>query len=208
MTILYVHGMGGGENSRIPSILAEALPDDRIVIRTYDFDPDKGHAQVSSWVEEVKPDLVIGESLGAIHAISIKGIPHLLVSPALNGPTHLVAMAYLSLIPGVTALLDRIFKPKEGPRQQLHFVYGKLRKWGRYRKMAKANSTSCGSRDSFFAFFGSRDHYRRSSVVLIRTWRRWFGPGTYLVYDGTHFMEDHNVRQYLIPAIERLRPVL
>ena len=39
--ILYIHGMGGGGDSRIPSILREALQDEAIVIvRTYDFDPE------------------------------------------------------------------------------------------------------------------------------------------------------------------------
>ena len=46
-TILYIHGMGGGVDSRIPSILNEHIneyvhdPDIRIdiVVRTYDIDP-------------------------------------------------------------------------------------------------------------------------------------------------------------------------
>ena len=52
----------------------------------------------------------------------------------------------------------------------------------------------------FFAFFGSRDHYRRSGVVSIRTWRKYFGD-TYRIYDGTHFMEEEFVLGMLIPAI-------
>jgi len=205
MTILYIHGMGGGEDSRIPSILSDSLPKDRIVIRTYDFDPETAHGQISSWVEEVQPDLVIGESMGAIHALAIKGVPHLLVSPSLNAPLYFRHLAFLTLIPGVSALLDWWFKPREGRRQPLHFEYSKLRKWGLYRDMAKENSTSCGGRDSFFAFFGTKDHFRRSGVVLIRTWRRWYGSDSYLVYRGTHFMEEENIHEYLIPAIERLR---
>ena len=39
-TILYIHGMGGGADSRIPSILRECLPSRlQVVVRTYDFDP-------------------------------------------------------------------------------------------------------------------------------------------------------------------------
>ena len=60
--------MGGGGDSRIPRLLQEQLSgeDIRVIVRTYDFDPEEGHAQILSWVEELRPDLVIGESLGAI----------------------------------------------------------------------------------------------------------------------------------------------
>jgi pimeloyl-ACP methyl ester carboxylesterase len=64
--VLYIHGMGGGSDSRIPSILSEYIS---VVTRTYSFDPDVAAEQISSWVDELKPVLVIGESLGALHAL-------------------------------------------------------------------------------------------------------------------------------------------
>ena len=95
INILYIHGMGGGGDSRIPSILRENVNsyipkgDGRrinVVVRTYDFDPEIASAQISSWVDELKPALVMGESLGSVHAIRVKGVPHILVSPSLNAP--------------------------------------------------------------------------------------------------------------------------
>ena len=53
----------------------------------------------------------------------------------------------------------------------------------------------------FFAFFGERDHYRRSGIVSIRTWRKYFGEGTWATYPGTHFMEEEYVLSMLIPKI-------
>ena len=101
-TILYVHGMGGGSDSRIPSILKDILsPEYSIFIRTYDFDPQVATRQLASWVEEAKPDLVIGESLGAIHAVAIKGYPHLFVSPSLNAPIFFRILAAIAWIPQV-----------------------------------------------------------------------------------------------------------
>ena len=97
-TILYVHGMGGGKDSRIPNHLKTLLDpaEVQVVIRTYDFDPSVGRAQLKAWVEEVKPDLIIGESLGAIQALRIQGIPHLFVSPSLGAPEKLVHYAPLA----------------------------------------------------------------------------------------------------------------
>ena len=68
--------MGGGGDSRIPSILKDNLgPDFEVIIRTYDFDPEIAHGQLAAWAEEVRPDLVIGESMGATHAIALRGYP-------------------------------------------------------------------------------------------------------------------------------------
>ena len=216
--VLYIHGMGGGADSRIPSILQECFTYRQpalhpassaqdegvsVVCRTYEFDPEIAYSQIASWIEELHPVLIIGESLGSLHAIRIKGIPHLFVSPALNTPFYFEILAWLSLIPGVTWIFDRIYKPREGDRQPLHFTFRTLRKYMKHRREALKNSSSSGSPDNFFAFFGSHDHYRRSGIVSIRTWEKYFGK-TYVVYDGTHFMEDEYIRTLLYDKVVEL----
>lgn len=202
--VLYIHGMGGGADSRIPSILREALASDgvNVVSRTYDFDPEVGASQIASWVSELRPSLIIGESLGSLHAIRVKGVPHLFVSPSLNAPLYFAVLAWLSLIPGVTWVFDRIYRPREGDRQPLHFTFSVLRKYPSHRKSALFNSTYAGSSDVFFAFFGMRDHYRRSGIVSVRTWKRYFG-NSYCLYEGTHFMEEEFIYALLLPEIRR-----
>ena len=90
MNVLYIHGMGGGGDSRIPSILNDHFESTgagiNVIARTYDFDPEVAAGQINAWVEELKPVLVIGESLGTIHALRITGVPHILISPSLNAP--------------------------------------------------------------------------------------------------------------------------
>lgn len=217
--ILYVHGMGGGGDSRIPSILREHLDADfreyvrrssrpdaaqvafDVVCRTYDFDPVVAQAQLSARAAGIRPDLVIGESMGAIHAVALRGCPHLFVSPSLNAPLFFQVMSRLVRVPGMTRFFNRHYRPREGDRQQLDFTPEKLAKWASVRASALENTTLRGSPDYFHAFFGTRDHYRRSGVVLIRSWRRYFGPGTWTLYRGSHFMEEEYVRNLLIPKI-------
>ena len=102
-TILYIHGMGGGGDSRIPSILNSRLGgylparlEVRVIVRTYPFKPEDASATISLWVEELHPDLVIGESLGSVHALAVKGVPHILVSPSLGAPRGLTILSWLS----------------------------------------------------------------------------------------------------------------
>ena len=200
--VLYIHGMGGGSDSRIPSILGEALADRGVSVhvRTYDFDPEVAHAQISGWVDEIGPDLVIGESLGSLHAMRIPGVPHLFVSPALNAPFYFEFMAWLTLIPGMTPLFDRIYRPREGDRQKLHFTFPVLRKYMAHRREAFASVAGAGRDDLYFAFIGRADHYRRSGVVSLRTWKKHFHDA-FKLYDGTHFMEEEYIYSILIPAI-------
>ena len=202
MNILYIHGMGGGADSRIPAILDEALrPEVRVVCRTYSFDPEEAAAQIAAWVEELHPAVVIGESLGACHALRVRGVPHILVSPSLGAPLYLGYLAFLALIPGVPWLLGRIYKPREGDRQKLDFRFKVLRKYREHRRLALAEAASSG--DSYFAFFGRRDHYRRSGIVSLRAWRRHFGE-RFALYDGTHFMEEEFIQSMLLPRIIEL----
>lgn len=198
--VLYIHGMGGGADSRIPSILKNAMPQIQVTVRTYDFDPEIAAGQIHAWVLEIKPDLVVGESLGAIQTLRIKGIPHILVSPSLNAPLYLGHLAWLALVPGMTWMFDRIYKPKDGDRQKLHFTFPVLRKYLDHRRKAIRNTPLSGNSDYFYAFFGTRDHYRRTGVVSIRTWKKYFGD-TFEIYDGTHFMEEEHVLRRLVPKI-------
>ena len=202
VNILYIHGMGGGGDSRIPGILSGALSEKcvNVIVRTYDFDPETASAQIKGWMNELEPSLVIGESMGSIHALRIKGVPHILISPSLNAPFVLGRLSWLSLIPGVTLLLDRIYRPKEGDRQQLHFTFDVLRKYVRHGKAALANSSLYGNDDFFFAFFGTRDHYRRSGIVSVRTWKKYFGDN-FMMYEGTHFTEEEHIFTKVIPMI-------
>ena len=201
-TILYIHGMGGGGDSRIPRLLRERFrgADVRCVVRTYDFDPEIGHAQIASWVEELKPDLLIGESLGSIQTLRVRGIPHLFVSPALGAPDHLVKLAWICRIPGGKAVLHRIWRVKEGDRQPLWFEYDILKKYGPHWDEARKAAAEGGFN---FAFFGARDHYMKSGVVNISRWEELFGK-TYQIYDGTHFMEEEYVDALLVPKIREI----
>ena len=204
--IFYIHGMGGGADSRIPSILSECLPAPlEVTVRTYDFDPEVAREQISSWIEELHPVVLAGESLGANHALAMYGrygLPTVLVSPALNAPAVLSSLAPITLVPGVGALLDRIYRPRPGDRQAVHFRYALLRKWKALRLSFDRRSKVTDPAP--FAFFGTHDHYRRSGIVSLRGWRKRFGEGTYTLYDGSHFMEEQYVRTLLADRIRGL----
>ncbi len=198
-TILYIHGMGGGSDSRIPNCLKALLDPSgvQVVVRTYDFDPPVGRAQIEAWVKELHPDLVIGESLGAVQALRVKGIPHLFVSPALGAPAQLVKYAPLARFALGRWYLYHRYPVKKGDRQPLKFRYEVML---RYREHWQAALEAIGKDEYYYAFFGAHDHFMRSGVVQIPLWEKYFGK-SYTVYDGTHFMEEEFIETLLVPKI-------
>ena len=194
--------MGGCGDSRIPRLLNEMMAGSaiRTVVRTYDFDPEVGRKQIAGWVEELQPDLVIGESLGAAQAIRVRDVPHLFVSPSLGAPVFLYRLAWLTRLPGGSALLHRIWPVKEGDRQPLRFEYGIMKKYRAHWEEACKAASEGGY---YYAFFGKRDHYKKWGVVKVSTWRKMFGE-TFQEYDGTHFMEEEYVHDLLVPKIREI----
>ena len=192
--------MGGGSDSRIPAILNGALSDVDVICRTYSFDPEEASAQIASWMGELKPDLVVGESLGCLHALRQTDVPLILISPALNAAIYFEVLAWLTLIPGVTWIFDRIYRPREGDRQPLHFTFRTLRKYRRHRKTALKTSSQTGALGQIHAFIGTRDHYLKSGIVSVKTWKKYFG-NTFTLYDGTHFTEEEHIYSLVIPEI-------
>ena len=204
MNVLYIHGMGGGSDSRIPSILRDEFRSRgvqlNVIVRTYDFNPDIASGQISSWIEELSPLLVVGESLGSLHALRVRNLPLIFVSPSLNAPLYFEVLAWLTLIPGVTWLFDRIYRPREGDRQKLHFTFRTLRRYLPHRKSALKISSERKASEGIYAFFGTADHYRKSGIVSIKSWKKRFGE-SYSLYEGTHFMEEEYVRTILSDEI-------
>ena len=109
-------------------------------------------------------------------------------------------LSWLTYIPGVTRIFDRIYKPREGDRQILHFTKDVLCKYKDHAHAAYANVPSAGSDDIYYAFIGRRDHYRRTGVVSLRTWKKHFGE-TFSLYDGTHFTEEEHINALVLPWI-------
>jgi hypothetical protein len=77
-----------------------------------------------------------------------------------------------------------------------------MRKYLPHLKQALANTPRNGSTDRFHAFIGTKDHYRRSGIVSLRTWKKYFGE-TYTIYEGTHFTEEEFVISLILPEILR-----
>ncbi len=215
LRIFYIHGLGGGTDSRIPSVLASHYASTQyakadgaavrvdVTVRTYPFDPAVASKQIQSWYEELNPNLVIGESMGANHAINLVGVPHLYVSPAMNAPYKIARYSWSAAIPGMTWLLNHFFRPTRPNRQTMDFRRSVMRNFRPlYECCQSRRRGACDTGDMHFAFFGDYDHYRKWGIVDPGQWNAHFGDSA--SYPGTHFMEQEFVDSLLIPKINEV----
>ena len=89
--IVYIHGLGGGTNSRIPNIFKSVVGDQYEIINPeLPIMPLEGFAKAKEVVDREQPDLVIGSSLGGFFAMALPGLYQtILVNPAMDAPNDI-----------------------------------------------------------------------------------------------------------------------
>ena len=209
MNILYLHGMGGGSTSRMPVRLKQVLSNMHftkdgepcklnVVCKTYNFDPEVATNQIAEWVETYQPALVMSESMGAIHALGIQGVPHIWLSPALNydrGATFFQPMVSLANMLGFTYT-----KQRGANRQEIRGDYELVAKFKPMIQSYKEAILSNPQRDPSYAFFGNKDPYRTTDIVSIKEYQRLYGD-SYEMFDGGHCLDVRQIRPKLLPKI-------
>ena len=213
MNILYLHGMGSGSHtSRVANKLRTELPKKQftkggepctlnLICETYDFDPEVATKQIAGWVETYQPVLVIGESMGSIHALGIQGIPHIYISPALNYDR---GTEFFKPLMTLANLIGYKYTSQRGKQRQK--IDGDPELLAKFRPMIQSYKEailSSPQRDPSFAFFGSHDKYMMSGIVSIKEYERLYGD-SYEVHEGGHIFGANYVKPKLLPKIAEM----
>lgn len=209
MNILFLHGMGGGQKTRMPKQLNKVLSKMNltkdgepctlhVICETYDFDPEVATRQIGQWVETYQPVMVISESMGAIHALGIQGMPHIYLSPALNYDRG-VKMA-MPLV-AIGEMMGIYYNKQRGRNNQL--IHGDTQLLARFQPMIQSYKEAIRRNpnpDASYAYFGNKDEFRRAGIVSIKEYKSLFG-NSYEVYEGRHVLDVSNAERVLVPKI-------
>lgn len=87
MKIIYFHGFGSSHASGSVEILRNLLTEDEVLAPDIPVDPAEALPYLTQYVEENKPDLIIGTSMGGMYAQQMRGVKRILVNPAFNMST-------------------------------------------------------------------------------------------------------------------------
>lgn len=80
--ILYVHGFASSGNSGTVMALRRHLPECRVIAPDLPVDPFEALELLRSIVEEEKPAIVIGTSMGGMYTQQLWGVPRIVVNPS------------------------------------------------------------------------------------------------------------------------------
>jgi predicted esterase YcpF (UPF0227 family) len=82
--ILYIHGYGGNGNSRTAQALARNLPENYYIFSPrFSLNPIEALELAKQFVQNKPIDIVVASSLGAFTALQLRGVPKILINPAL-----------------------------------------------------------------------------------------------------------------------------
>lgn len=169
-----------------------------VICETYDFDPDVATRQIGQWVETYQPVMVISESMGAIHALGIQGMPHIYLSPALNYDRG-VKMA-MPLV-AIGEMMGIYYNKQRGRNNQL--IHGDTQLLARFQPMIQSYKEAIRRNpnpDASYAYFGNKDEFRRAGIVSIKEYERLFGS-SYETYEGGHVLDVKHAKDVLVPKI-------
>lgn len=83
-TILYLHGFSSSGNSGTPQMLRQLLYAEGVRVLSPDIPVQPAEAMpfLRAYVEEHRPDLIIGSSMGAFYTEQLRGYRRILVNPS------------------------------------------------------------------------------------------------------------------------------
>ena len=190
--ILYVHGFASSGCSGTVLYLRKQLPDWKVIAPDLPIDPFEAIELLHKLVEEEKPDIVVGTSMGGMYTQQLWGVPRIVVNPSFEMSR--------SLLFGKMGRNRYLSKRKDGATE---FRIDKS-VVERFKEMEKEqfNGITEEEKSLVFGLFGEDDpivHFQPLMAQLYGEERcRWF--------KGEHRLNDEIVKKVLIPLIDEMVP--
>ena len=199
MKILYIHGLGSGKYSSTPQRLREALPRAEVLSPEIPIDPREAMAFLEeSFLNDTSIDLVMGSSLGGFYSLILKHHKKLLANPALFADEDIAQGIGLGE-------QEFLCERENGARTYMideDFIAG-LR--AIRRKIYEADPLRPGLPEqeqvkNTWAIFADHDELLSHHDDFCRL----FDPAHALRMEGEHRLSEENVRQDILPLIEKI----
>lgn len=189
-TIMYVHGFASSGSSGTVMALRRYLPEFRVVAPDLPVDPFESMELLRAMVEQEKPLLVIGTSMGGMYTQQLWGVPRIVVNPSFQ-------MSRLLLF-GKMGRNKYTSKRKDGATE---FRIDK-NVVERFRQLEKTQFDGVceDEKKLVVGLFGDKD----KTVDFRQQMQELYGADRCLLFDGGHRLNDTVVKKIIIPIIQRL----
>ena len=187
---MYVHGFASSGSSGTVMNLRRSLPGWRVVAPDLPVDPFESLELLRRLVQEEKPEIVVGTSMGGMYTQQLWGVPRIVVNPSFEMSR--------SLLFGKVGRNKYMSKRKDGATE---FRIDKSIV-ERFKEMEKHqfNGITDAEKQLVVGLFGDKDpivQFRPLMAQLYGEERcRWFA--------GEHRLNDEVVKKVLIPLIKEM----
>ena len=188
--LIYVHGFASSGSSGTVMTLRRYLTEWRVIAPDLPVDPFEALELLRGLIEEEKPDIVVGTSMGGMYTQQMWGVPRIVVNPSFEMSR--------SLLFGKMGRNKYMSKRKDGATE---FRIDKA-VVERFKEMEKHqfDGITEDEKKLVVGLFGDKDpivHFQPLMAQLYGEERcRWFA--------GEHRLNDTVVKKVLIPLIEEL----
>lgn len=188
--LLYVHGFASSGSSGTVMTLRRYLTGWRVIAPDLPVDPFEALEMLRRIVDEERPDIIVGTSMGGMYAQQLWGVPRIVVNPSFEMSR--------SLLFGKMGRNKYMSKRKDGATE---FRIDKA-VVERFKEMEKHQFDGASDDEKMLVvgLFGDKDpvvHFRPLMAQLYGEERcRWF--------NGEHRLNDTIVKKVLIPLIGEL----
>lgn len=187
-TMLYFHGFASSGASGTVETLRKMLPSAEIVAPDIPVDPVEALPFLKSLTEEVKPDVIVGTSMGGMYAQQMRGYLRVCVNPAFNMSTasKLLRTGTFKFLNGRKDKVKEFRITKETIQ---HFNAMERGQW---------DGITPEEQDLCYGLFGIHDK-------LVNTYALFLKHYTHArKFDGEHQLNDSALRHALLPLLGEL----
>lgn len=188
--LLYIHGFASSGSSGTVMALRRHMLSWRVVAPDLPVDPFEALELLRKTVEEEKPDIIVGTSMGGMYAQQMWGVPRIIVNPSFEMSR--------SLLFGKMGRNKYMSKRKDGATE---FRIDKL-VVERFKLMEKNQFDGVTDEEKrlVVGLFGDKDPIAHFQPLMARLYGeercRWFS--------GEHRLNDNIVKGVLLPVIYEL----
>lgn len=185
--LLYVHGFASSGSSGTVMTLRRHLSTWQVVAPDLPVDPFEALEFLRRVVDEEKPDVVVGTSMGGMYTQQLWGVPRIIVNPSFEMSR--------SLLFGKMGRNKYMSKRKDGATE---FRIDKA-VVERFKQMEKTQFDGVNEEEKLLvtALFGDKDPVVNFQALVAEL----YGEERCIRFNGEHRLNDEIVKKVLIPII-------
>ncbi len=192
--IMYIHGFASSGSSGTVMSLRRHFPDWRVVAPDLPINPLDALKLLHETIEEEKPDIIIGTSMGGMYAQQMWGIPRIVVNPSFEMSR--------------TLLFNHMGKHKYTAKRKDGATEFRVDKniVEQFKQMEKNQFDGINEEEKklVYGLFGNKDnvvHFRPLMAQL-------YGEERCFWFNGEHRLNDNVVKKDLVPLITKLSNIV